>query len=45
MHFEGLHNVVHLKGVLHIIVVLLVLFKVHIIDRKLNILEKRFLNK
>ena len=39
MHIE------HYKGIFHILAVLIVLFKIHVIDRKLGLLEKRFINK
>jgi len=33
------------KGIFHILVVLVVLFNVHVIDRKLALLEKKLTNK
>jgi len=33
------------KGVFHMAMVLVVLFKIHVIDRKLTSLEKKFVNK
>lgn len=39
MHIE------HAKGILHLAVVIAVLFKIHVIDRKLGLLEKRFTHK
>lgn len=49
MHIPHLH-IPHLhlegyKGMLHMAMVFVVLFKIHVIDRKLNFLEKRAVNK
>lgn len=39
MHIENY------KGLLHMIVLFVVIFKIHVIDRKLDLLEKRFTDK
>ena len=39
MHIENC------KSIIHVAMVLMVLFKIHVIDRKLGLLEKRFVHK
>ncbi|GEM_PF-2582969 len=35
----------HAKGLIHMLIFLAVLFKVHVIDRKISMLEKTVINK
>lgn len=44
MHLSHL-DLENYKGIMHMVMFLIVLFKVHVIDKKLNLLERRFVNK
>lgn len=41
----NMHLIENYKGIIHMAMFLVVLFKVHVIDQKLNLLEKKFINK
>ena len=44
MHLPHLH-LENYKGMAHMVIFLVVLFKIHVIDNKLHSLEKKFVNK
>jgi len=46
MHLHlGHYNIDSLRDVFHLAIVLGVLFKIHVLDRQISLLERRFTNK